>query len=158
MTDQKNKPVLDEQTFEKLLEAGYVLQEHNRKLRELEESLESQSELRREQELLVQAARQKSQTESETSARAHADYTLTLAEIVEAQHQIQMRHLDLDKALAVVAERVARITGASGAGIGISEGATIVYRAGAGSPALPVGSEVPLQIAICQANVRTPVR
>ena len=155
MTDQKNKPVLDEQTFEKLLEAGYVLQEHNRKLRELEKSLESQSEQLREQELLMQAARQKSQTESEASARAHTDYTLTLAEIVEAQHQIQTRHLDLDKALAVVAERVARITGASGAGIGISEGATIVYRAGAGSSALPIGSEVPLQIAICQANVRT---
>ena len=41
MTDQKNKLVLDEQTFEKLLDAAYVLQEHNRKMRELEESLES---------------------------------------------------------------------------------------------------------------------
>jgi putative methionine-R-sulfoxide reductase with GAF domain len=155
VTDQKNKPVLDEQTFERLLEAGYVLQEHNRKLRDLETNLELQSEQLREQELLMQAARQKSQTESEARARTPTDYTLTLAEIVEAQHQIQTRHLDLDKALAVVAERVARITGASGAGIGISEGATIVYRAGAGSPALPIGSEVPLQIAICQANLRT---
>ncbi len=153
MTDQKNKPVLDEQAFERLLEAAYVLQEHNRKRRELEKNLESQSEQLREQELAHQAARQRSQPKSEE--RSHGDYTLTLAEIVEAQHQIQMRHLELDKAMAVVAERVARITGASGAGIGILEGSTVRYRAGSGSPALPVGSEVPLAEAICQANVRT---
>jgi putative methionine-R-sulfoxide reductase with GAF domain len=155
VTDQQNKPVLDEQTFEKLLEAAYVLQEHNRKLRVLEESLESQSEQLREQELANQALLQKTKPQSEESSRATGDYTLTLAEIVEAQHQIQMRHLDLDKAVAVVAERVSRITGASGAGIGILEGATVHYRAGAGSPALPVGTEVPLQTAVCQANIRT---
>jgi putative methionine-R-sulfoxide reductase with GAF domain len=155
VTDQKNKPVLDEQTFERLLEAAYVLQEHNRKMRELEQNLESQSEQLREQELARQAARKKSQPKSEESSRSHGDYTLTLAEIVEAQHQIQMRHLESDKAMAVVAERVARITGASGAGIGILDGSTVRYRAGSGSPALPVGSEVPLAQAICQANVRT---
>jgi ribosomal protein L4 len=33
VTDEKNKPRLDEQTFEKLLEAAYVLQEHNREMR-----------------------------------------------------------------------------------------------------------------------------
>jgi putative methionine-R-sulfoxide reductase with GAF domain len=155
VTDQKNKPVLDEQAFERLLEAAYVLQEHNRKMRVLETNLESQSEQLREQELAHQAARLRSQPKSEESSRSQSDYTLTLAEIVEAQHQIQMRHLELDKAMAVVAERVARITGASGAGIGILDGSTVRYRAGAGSPALPVGSEVPLAEAICQANVRT---
>lgn len=154
MTDQKNKPVLDEQTFEKLLEAAYVLQEHNRKMRELEESLESQSEQLREKELANHALRRR-KPESEESSRSNSDYTLTLAEIVEAQHQIQMRHLELDKAMAVVAERVARITSASGAAIGIVEGKTVRYRAGAGAPALPPGSEVPLETAICQANVRT---
>jgi putative methionine-R-sulfoxide reductase with GAF domain len=155
VTDQKNKPVLDEQAFERLLQAAYVLQEHNRKMRVLEKNLESQSEQLREQELAHQAARLRSQPKSEESSRSRGDYTLTLAEIVEAQHQIQMRHLELDKAMAVVAERVARITGASGAGIGILDGSTVRYRAGAGSPALPVGSEVPLAEAICQANVRT---
>lgn len=155
MTDQKNKPVLDQQTFERLLEAAYVLQEHNRKMRVLETNLESQSEQLREQELAHQAARLRSQPKSEESSRSSGDYTLTLAEIVEAQHQIQMRHLELDKAMAVVAERVSRITGASGAGIGILDGSTVRYRAGSGSPALPVGSEVPLSEAICQANVRT---
>jgi putative methionine-R-sulfoxide reductase with GAF domain len=154
VTDQNNKPVLDEQTFEKLLEAAYVIQEHNRKMRELEASLESQSERLREQEPAPPVPLQR-KLESEDPSRSNSDYTLTLAEIVEAQHQIQMRHLELDKAMAVVAERVARITGASGAGIGILQGKTVRYRAGAGAPALPLESEVPLDTAICVASLRT---
>jgi len=55
VTDQEKKPVLDEQTFERLLEAAYVLQEHNRKMRELEESVESQTERLRQQESANQA-------------------------------------------------------------------------------------------------------
>jgi len=51
------------------------------------------------------------------SSRPNPEYTLTLAEIVEAQHQIQIRHLESDEAMAVVAERIARITNASGAAI-----------------------------------------
>ncbi|HVI09600.1 MAG TPA: GAF domain-containing protein [Candidatus Binatia bacterium] len=154
MSDQNNKPVLDEQTFARLLEAAYVLQEHNRQVKELGESLESHSEELRQRDRLLENAREKSRKFAEQSA-PNGDYTLTLAEIVEAQHQIQMRHLDLDHALAVVAERVMRIAGASGAGIGLLDGATVRYRAAAGAPALPVGSEVALQSAVCQANVRT---
>jgi GAF domain-containing protein len=155
VTDEKNRPALDEQTFEKLLEAAYVLQEHNRKMRELEQSLEAQSEQLREQERLNQERLQRTKPEAEERRRANADYTLTLAEIVEAQHQIQMRHLELEQAMAVVAERVSRITGGSGAGVGLLEAGVIRYRAGAGESALPVGTEVPLQKAVCQANVRT---
>lgn len=154
MGDKNDKPALDEQTFARLLEAAYVLQEHNRKVQVLGESLESQSEQLRQQDLSLQTARQKSRQRSPESS-PNIDYTVTLAEIVEAQHQIQMRHLDLEHAMAVVAERVTRITGASGAGIGLLDGATVRYRAASGSSALPVGTEVPLQTAICQANVRT---
>ena len=155
MTDQENKPVLDEQTFDKLLEAAYVLQEHNRKMRDLEERMESHIERLREQEYANQAPLPRSQPESEESTRLNEDYTLTLAEIVEAQRQIQVRHLELDKALGVVADRVARITGATGAAVGILEEKMVRYRAGAGGPALPLGSEVPLATAICAASVRT---
>jgi len=155
VTDPQNKPALDEPTFERLLEAAYVLQEHNRKLRILEASLEEQSEQLREQELARQKALRRTKPATEENSKGDGDYTLTLAQIVEAQHQIQMRHLDLDKAMAVVAERVARITGASGAGIGLLDGGMVRYRAGAGSPALPIGTEVPLLKAVCQANVRT---
>ncbi len=155
VTDQKNKLSLDEQTFEKLLEAAYVLQEHNREMRQMEESLELHSERLRQQEAENHAAMQESTHGVQDSSPANNDYTLTLAEIVEAQHQIQIRHLETDQAMAVVAERIARITNASGAAIGILEGKTIRYRAGAGAPALPLGSEVPLATAICATCVRT---
>jgi putative methionine-R-sulfoxide reductase with GAF domain len=154
-TEEQIKPVLDQQTFEKLLEAAYVLQEHNARMRQREKSLESQSEQLRQQELLQQSMLQKLKPEPEAMTRPSVDYTLTLAEIVEAQHQIQVRHLGLDAAMGVVAERIVRITRASGAGIGILDGATVRYRAAAGPPALPAGSEVPMKIAVCQANIRT---
>jgi putative methionine-R-sulfoxide reductase with GAF domain/ribosomal protein L40E len=155
VTDQEKKPVLDEQTFERLLEAAYVLQEHNSKMRELEERMESQSARLREQESAIQAPLEEGRAKSEETARSDSDYTLTLAEIVEAQRQIQMHHLELDKAMAVVVERVAKITGASGAGIGLLEGRTVHYRAGAGAPALPLGSEAPLETSVCSASLRT---
>ena len=155
MTDQKDKPVLNEQTFEKLLEAGYVIQEHGRKMQELEARMESHSERLREQETANQPSPPKAKPESAESSRSNGDYTLTLAEIVEAQRQIQARHLEMDKAMALIAEKVARIASATGAAIGILEEKTVRYRAGAGVPALPVGSEVPLATAICAASIRT---
>jgi len=155
VTEEKNKPSLDEQTFGKLIEAAYVLQEHNREMRLLEESLELHSERLRQQEAESQQAQANNlQTVDEPVSR-DSDYTLTLAEIVEAQHQIQIRHLEKDAAMAVVAERIVRITRASGAGIAILDDKTIRYRAGAGSTALPVGSETPLAKAICATCVRT---
>jgi putative methionine-R-sulfoxide reductase with GAF domain len=156
VTDQGKKPVLDERTFERLLEAAYVLQEHNRRMRELEEKMGSRSDQLLEQESASQApAPRASASEPEEKSRSSHDYTLTLAEIVEAQRQIQMRHLELDKAMALVAERVTRITGASGAGIAILDGSALRYRAGAGGSALPVGSEVALDKAVCAASLRT---
>jgi GAF domain-containing protein len=154
VSDPKNKPALDEQTFAKLLEAAYVLQEHNREMRQIEESLELHSERLRQQEAETQTAYEKSMPRP-AETRPDTDYTRTLAEIVEAQHQIQIRHLRSDDAMAVVAERTGRIIGGSGAGIGILEGKMIRYHAGAGTSALPPGSEVPLEAAICAICVRT---
>jgi putative methionine-R-sulfoxide reductase with GAF domain len=156
VTEEKNKPVLDEQTFGKLLEAAYVLQEHNREMQLLEASLELHSErLRQMEEAEAQAAAAVSLQPAEEPPQREADYTLTLAEIVEAQNQIQIRHLEKDDAMALVAERIMRITRASGAGIGILEEKTVRYRAGAGASALPVGSEAPLAKAICSTCIRT---
>jgi putative methionine-R-sulfoxide reductase with GAF domain len=155
VTDQKDKPALNEQTFEKLLKAGYVIQEHSRKMQELEARMESHSQRLREQEAANQPALPKSKTGSEKGSRANTDYTLTLAEIVEVQRQIQARHLDLDKTLIVIAEKVAGIANATGAAIGLLSGKIVQYLAGAGSPALPLGSEVPLSVAVCAASVRT---
>jgi len=155
VTDEKNKPRLDEQTFAKLLEAAYVLQEHNRKMRRVEESLELHSEQLRQQEAETQAALQTSTHLPEENSPPNSDYALILAQIVEAQHQIQLGNLESDEAMAMVAGKIARITNASGAAIGILEGQTIRYRAGAGAPALPLGSEVPLETAICAISVST---
>jgi putative methionine-R-sulfoxide reductase with GAF domain len=156
VTDEKNKPVLDERTFDKLLEAAYVIQEHSRRVREVEEKMESHLERLREQEQdSAELSLPASPATAGKSSRSDEDYTLTLGEIVEVQRQIQARHLDLDKALALVAEKVARITGATGAGIGILEEKMVRYRAGAGASALPVETEVPLSSAICAASVRT---
>ncbi|MGO8796173.1 MAG: GAF domain-containing protein [Candidatus Sulfotelmatobacter sp.] len=151
MTDHKQKPVLDEQDFEKLLQAAHVLQEHNRKKRELEARMELHNERLREQESASQAPL----PEPVKEPTRPSDYTLTLAQIVEAQRQIQMKKLTLESAMAVVAERVTQITGASGAGIGIMEGKKVRYLAGSGAPALPLKTEVPLTTAICAASVRT---
>ncbi len=155
MIQEQTKPMLDEHTFQKVLEAAFVLQEHNHRLQQLKLSLESQSERLRAEETAEQDQLRNIKPKSEDTARPTADYTWTLAEIVEAQHQIQTRHLDLDAATAVVSDRIARITRATGAGIGILEGATVHYIAGSGSSALPVGTEVPLKLAVCQANIRT---
>ncbi|MGA8273190.1 MAG: GAF domain-containing protein [Candidatus Sulfotelmatobacter sp.] len=155
MTDQKNKPRLDEQTFAKLLEAAHDLQNHNLEIRRIEESLELQSEQLRQQEAETQATLQQSSQRTADSQRPDNDYTLILSEIVETQHQIQIGQLESDEAMAVVARRIARITNASGAAIGILEGKAIRYHAGTGPPALPVGSEVPLENAFCAISVRT---
>lgn len=155
MTDQNDKPVLDVQTLEKLLEAAYVLQEHNREMQALGESLESQSEQLRQEELATQVVLQKAHQESGKRSPSHGDYTLTLAEIVEAQGQIQMRRLELDQAMALVAERTAKIANASGAGIGILNGKKVQYRAACGATALPVGTEISLETAVCAACFRT---
>ncbi len=132
-----------------------MLQEHNREMRQMETSLELQSEQLRQQDAEARAASQSGSPGAEETKRTNADYTLTLAEIVEAQRQIQIRHLKSEQAMAIIAERIARITKASGAGIGILDGKVIRYQAGAGAPSLPVGSEVPLENSICAMCVRT---
>jgi len=139
VTDDKNKPRLDEQTFAKLLEAAYVMQEHNREIRRGEASAKLQS----------------GNMPSDDHSPPNGDYALILAEIVEAQHEIQLGDLECDQAMAMVAERIARITSASGAAIGIVEGNTMRYRAGAGAAALPLGTEVSLETAISAITVRT---
>jgi putative methionine-R-sulfoxide reductase with GAF domain len=139
VTDDKNKPRLDEQTFAKLLEAAYVMQEHNREIRRGEASAKLQS----------------GKVPSDDHSPPNGDYALILAEIVEAQHEIQLGDLECNQAMAMVAERIARITSASGAAIGIVEGNTMRYRAGAGAAALPLGTEVSLETAISVITVRT---
>ncbi len=155
-SEEKEKPVLDEQTLAKLLEAAYVLQEHNRELQERDLSLS----LKREQ---MEAADRSAQASSDSpplspTAKAvttAADYTFTLAQIVETQHQIQVRHLDLENAMALVAGRITQIARAGGAAIGILDGKRFRYRAQAGGLTLPPGTDIAFDKALCLACLRT---
>jgi putative methionine-R-sulfoxide reductase with GAF domain len=101
------RPVLDEGTFQQLLAAAYVLQEHNDRL---------------------------------STPDARTDYAQILLTIIETQKLIQTQHLDLSAAAALIAERVQKITHATGVTVGIVEGDQLAYRAATGSAAAESGS------------------
>jgi putative methionine-R-sulfoxide reductase with GAF domain len=173
VSEERVKPVRDEQTLAKLLEAAYVLQEHNREMLEMElrldlkpdqleqSQLENQSEKDRLEKYLQEAERSSRAsslpgTPQSPAGRppAGSDYTSTLAEIVSTQHQIQFRHLALDDAMSLVVERLIQIARASGAMVGILNGKRIQYRAASGLT-LPAGTEVPMENALCFPCLQT---
>ena len=95
---------------------------------------------------------QKTSKPREFEAAGQGDYTFTLAQIVATQHQIQIRHLDFDKAMALNTKTEIEIARASGAAIGILDGNKIRYRAVAGSSqTLKAGAEIPLEKALLPA-------
>jgi GAF domain-containing protein len=167
VSEEKDKPVLDEQTLAKLLEAAYVLQEHNRELQEMELGLDLKRDQLEAEERSAHASTDAASRTRETAPPSSADYTSTLAEIVGTQHQIQVRHLELEPAMSLVAARLTQMARASGAAIGILEskkdgekddrkdGKKLRYRAAAGSLTLPAGTEVPMEKALCLACLRT---
>jgi GAF domain-containing protein len=155
---EEKKPILDEQTLAKVLEAAYVLQEYNRELQNKEpgakltkESLSAENSAAEKQTISSPEPQQSPQ-----NLESHkADSTFTLAQIVEIQHQIQVEHLELESVMSLIAERMTRIAGASSAGIGILEGKNVQYRATAGSMALAAETEVPMEKALCFECLRT---
>src|SRR5579864_1802070 len=112
--EEKENPVFDEQTLDKLLEAAFVLQEHNRSLRELDLKLQLKRDQVEASDRASSAPVEPTRAEEPRSATS-PDYTLTLGKIVEAQHHIQVRKLGLNQAMSLVAQRVTEIGVASGA-------------------------------------------
>lgn len=118
----KGKMPLDEATFQRLLAAAHVLQQHT------------------------------DQTKSQPSTAGEAvpagdpasimDQAAVLAEIVETQQQILMGKLDLVGAMSLVAERICKLTGARGAAVGLLHGDKVVYRAASGSAQGLIGLEL----------------
>ena len=153
MSEEKDKPVVDEQTLAKLLEAAFVLQEHNRKRQETELELELKKEL--EAAAHSAPAQDASQNQEPAPAVSNADYTSTLAKIVETQHQIQVRQLELESAMSLVAEQLIQVARASGAAIGILDGETLHYRAVAGSLTPAARTAVPMDRALCVSCLDT---
>lgn len=121
-TTTSDKRLLDEASFQKLLEAAYVLQEHRGATPASED--------------------EKPPKEDREPA---ANYTHTLAEIVETQTLIQAEQLNLEDAINMIAEKVRRITGADGAAIGMVEGDQLSYRAASGNAENLVGTRLALE-------------
>src|SRR5580765_6229739 len=151
VSEDKPKPVLDEETLAKLLEAAYVLQEHNRELQEMELGLS----LKRDQ----LEAEDRSATVSPPSAPSQTvasepatDYTLTLAKIVELQRQIQLRQLELGNAISLVTERLTEIASASGTAVGILEGKKLLPCGNGVADASPRHSRSPGKSALCRLH------
>jgi GAF domain-containing protein len=182
VTGQQNNLTLDEQTLARLLEAAYVLQEHNRERGEIEASpqrnalqvvgsvdhegeedvppqasaggpFQSSSEVRPQASAV--ASVQSNQDEQARPHSSHGDYTHALEQIVETQHQIQTRPLEFENALRLIVDRLLAITKADGAAIGVLDGEKLCYRAVSGTPALPLGSEVSIEKALAFACLRT---
>jgi GAF domain-containing protein len=173
VSEKNYKPAFDEQTLAKILEAAYVLQEHNREVREQQEREASRGESTkleaakakaqvpncdtRETAVLHSSAPASGEVKAVTKASpapSSENFTVVLSQIVDTQHQIQSEHLDLEPAMALIAERAREITHAAGAGIGMLDGLNVRYRAAAGSLTLLTGSEVPMEKALGSASLR----
>jgi len=131
VSEENYKPVADEQTLAKLLEAAYVLQEHNREMQRLEQRLGVKRNRLDAESRDVPAQNPSLEAKSPEPATS-PDNSSALAKIVEIQHQIQVGSLEFETALKLVAERVSELTNARGAAIGIVEGKSVRYRAVAG--------------------------
>jgi hypothetical protein len=70
------------------------------------------------------------------------DFTQVISQIVETQHIIQTRKLEIDAALELIASRLQKLTGAAGATIGLLEKDDLEYRAACGCVSGLAGSVV----------------
>lgn len=152
--EPKPKPVPDEETLAKLLEAAYVLQEHNREMRRLEfrpAVQEDQAEVPRVRNLIATST----QPERRAERTPSSDVTSTLERIAETQRLIQVQRMDFDSALKLVAKRVSEMTNAAGAAIGIIEGKSVRYRAINGSSTPILESVIPVDKAMFAPCLKT---
>ena len=182
VSSEKHKPPHDEQTLARLLEAAYVLQEHNRERQKLElnrefnrEYQQRQTEKPKKNQEASRAAREiaekpeppqvQAKHETAPAPKAPADEAAnsgngheTLAPIVETQYQIQSRHLDLEETIKLVVERTATITHAGGAAIFLIDKEhheTAVCRAVSGGHTTAPGTGVALHQALSCSSLRT---
>ena len=84
-----------------------------------------------------------------------SDFTEIVAQIVDCQHYIQSRKLELEPALELVASRLQKVAGGIGAAIGVREGDSIVYKAGSGTAATLVGTSLPLDASLSAQCIRS---
>ena len=83
------------------------------------------------------------------------DLTEIISQVVETQHEIQTRSLAPDAALDLIAKRLCSVCGAAGVAISTVNGDNLRYRAGAGSAAGLVHSEMARQASLAAACWKT---
>ena len=159
VSEDKNNRLFDEQTLAKLLEAAYVLQEHRHALRNLDPlsppKIDRISPPADAPADGISVPEEISSQFNVSPEPENGDYSAALGQIVETQHRIELNRLNAEAALPLVATQLIEICGAAGAAIGILQGNMVRYRAIAGIRALPLGSEVPLDKALCASCIRT---
>ena len=133
------RPVLDEATFQQLLAAAFVLQEHNDRLSAKPPKKPEPAPK------LVQVPEQP----------ATPDYSRTLSEIVETQALIHTHQLDLQGAILLIAQRVESLTHASAAAIGIIENQQVCYRAVTGPATDETGTRLAFSQTLSAESLRT---
>lgn len=163
VSEDKRKPVLDEQALSRLLEAAFIVQEHNREVG-VAETAKKKAETTKNRTKLngAEAGDQPASARTASTAakpqpekaEAPADNTLALAQIVATQQQIQVRRLELDDAITLVAERVVGIVRATGAAIGMLDNHQVKYPTVAGLKTLLKGSTVAMEKALCLPCLR----
>ncbi|MBA3912712.1 MAG: GAF domain-containing protein [Acidobacteriales bacterium] len=116
------KPILDEASFDRLLEAAFVVQQHLAQERAIS---------------------------NVSAAGPREDFNDLLAEIVETQTLIQLQQLDLPATMKLVGERARSMTGAAGAAIGTIEGGHYVYAVTSGTLADSVGRREQVNDSVC---------
>ena len=80
------------------------------------------------------------------------DYIQSLSAIVGAQRSIATDDVDVDGAMALIADQARNVANASGVAIGLLEGDNLVYRAGSGGAATYIGRYVKAALCVSRAN------
>lgn len=175
MTD-KDKPPFDEETLEKVLQAAFLLQEHQQELQDLKQELAAQIKTEptppeviasnsadplntvietHEEEAPEKKVKQDNDAATLPAANGIEDYTRTLSYIAEIQGKIEAQDFDVNQAMRLITDELVDLAGAAGAAIGFIHGKTVRYRAAAGFRTPPLGAFVPLDRAACRPCVRS---
>lgn len=142
---KSRKKGLDEDSFQKLLAAAFVVQEHNDRGKKLPQD-----------ELEDSTSDQSSDELNDIIVESRPAYAYVMEEIVATQHQIQTRRLELQQAMALIVERLLPIAHADGAAIALLEpdGSEIDYRVAVGRSSKLAGRRIKTEEALCSESVR----
>jgi GAF domain len=81
-----------------------------------------------------------------------ADYLQSLIATVAVQRSIATDNVDVDGAMALIADQARNVANANGIAIGLLEGDNLVYRAGSGGAATYIGRHVKAMLSVSRAS------